>query len=197
MLNGHKILKKLPHLRRLPTSVVRRRLTKLLFEPFTLDSDPSVSAPKVLRQFVERDEAAGLQMPEVLKPRCLAFALTPILDAIEEIKISVEEISLDAIYYSWYQFSQTKLYAIVLNIGEGVPGFYVFLEKGAASSGSGGQFHASPHPRVNHMWHSVLRFYGDSILTWEESNDKQGGAFESVHPPPSRTSLLADGGRIF
>lgn len=93
--------------------------------------------------------------------------------------------------------SQTKLYAIVLNIGEGVPGFYVIVEKGAASSGSGGQFHVSPHPRVNHVRHSVLRFYGDSILTWEESNNQQGGAFESVHPPPSRTSLFAVGGRIF
>lgn len=86
MLNGHKISKKLPHLRRLPTSVVRRRLIKLLSEPSTLDSDPSVSAQKVLRQFVGRDEAAGLPMPEGLKPHCLAFALTPILEAIEEIE---------------------------------------------------------------------------------------------------------------
>lgn len=36
-------------------------------------------------------------MPEGLKPRYLAFALTPILKVIEEIEISVEEISLGAI----------------------------------------------------------------------------------------------------
>lgn len=61
-----------------------------------------MSVEKVLRQFAERDEGAGLPMPEGLKPRCLAFALTPILEGIEEIEISVEEISLDAIWGFWF-----------------------------------------------------------------------------------------------
>ncbi|ODN82211.1 hypothetical protein L202_02500 [Cryptococcus amylolentus CBS 6039] len=70
-------------------------------------------------------------MPDDLQPRCIAFGLSPILEALREQEMVVEEISLDSTFGTNAQ--QMELYALVLDTGEGIPACYMFLEKGTTA----------------------------------------------------------------